>query len=57
MKVYDVSGKEVKILVNEIKAHVYYEVKFDGSKHPSGLYYYRMEAGSFRHVRNMIMDK
>ena len=57
LKVYDVLGNEVKTLINEIKHPGYYEVEFDGSNLPSGIYYYKLEAGSFIQVRKMMLVK
>ena len=57
LKVFDISGKEVRTLVNETKTPGYYEVEFDGSNLPSGIYYYKLEAGSFSQVRKMMIVK
>lgn len=42
--VYDVLGREIKTLVNEEKSAGFYEVEFNGSDFPSGVYFYRIEA-------------
>ncbi len=47
LTVYDVLGREVKTLVNEEKPAGSYEVEFDGTNLPSGIYFYRIEAGKF----------
>ena len=57
LKVYDVLGKEVKTLVNEIKPAGRYKVEFDGSSLSSGVYYYRIESGSFVDVKRMVLLK
>ena len=57
LKVYNNSGKEVKTLVNEIKPAGFYEIEFDGSNLPSGIYYYKIESGSFSQVKKMILVK
>ncbi|MBK8553738.1 MAG: T9SS type A sorting domain-containing protein [Ignavibacteria bacterium] len=41
LKLYDALGKEVKLLVNEIKPAGNYVVEFDGSDLPSGIYFYK----------------
>jgi len=46
LKVYDVLGNEVAILVNEVKPADSYEVAFDGTRLPSGIYFYRLQAGN-----------
>jgi len=57
LRVYDALGKEVVVLVNENLSPGFYEAVFDGSNYPSGIYYYKLEAGSFSKVRKMIMLK
>ena len=57
LKVYDALGKEVRILVNEIKPTGYYTVEFDGSDLPSGVYFYRLEAGEFSETKRMVLLK
>jgi hypothetical protein len=44
--VYDITGKEVVVLVNEIKKAGYYETEFDGRNLPSGVYYYQLSVGN-----------
>jgi len=57
LKVYDLLGREVAILVNEEKAPGNYTVKFDGSGLSSGLYFYTLRAGDFFQSRKMIFLK
>lgn len=57
LKVYDILGKEVAILVNEEKQAGSYTVKFDGSKLPSGVYIYKIQAGDFVSSKKMILLK
>lgn len=57
LKIYDILGNEVITLVNENKLPGLYEVKFDGSKYASGVYFYRFTAGSFVSVKKMILLK
>src|SRR5512140_2137814 len=45
--VYDLLGREVATLVNEPRTPGSYEVTFDGARLSSGLYYYRITAGTF----------
>ena len=47
IKIYDILGREVKTLVNELKQAGTYEVQFDASGLASGIYLYRIESGSF----------
>ena len=57
LKVYDLLGNEVKTLVNEQKKPGRYSVKFDGSKLSSGIYYYKLTAGSYTSVKKMMLLK
>jgi hypothetical protein len=57
LKVYDVNGKEVEILFDEYKPAGNYEVRFDASGLPSGIYFYKLESGSFSKTKKMILLK
>jgi hypothetical protein len=57
MKVYDIIGREVAVLVNETKQPGYYSVDFDGSSFASGVYFYRLTAGTFTDVKRFILIK
>jgi hypothetical protein len=55
--IYDVLGREVTVLVNEMKQSGYYSVSFDASIYPSGVYFYRLESGDFKDVKKMVLIK
>jgi hypothetical protein len=55
VKVFDVLGREVATLVNEVKEPGTYTVQFDGSNLASGLYFYRLNAGSSLATHTMIL--
>ncbi len=55
--VYDLLGREVEVLVNETRQPGTYSVPFDGSNLPSGVYMYRLQAGSFVGVKKLILLK
>jgi hypothetical protein len=57
LKVYNVMGKEMVNLVNEIQKAGSYEVTFDGANLPSGVYYYRIETNGFTEVKKMSLVK
>jgi hypothetical protein len=57
LKVYDLSGREVKALINEHKDAGYYTVSFDASGLASGAYFYRVESGSYVSVKKMVLLK
>lgn len=55
LKVYDVLGNEVAELVNEFRVAGTYEINFDASGLSSGIYLYRIQAGSLNQVKKMIL--
>jgi beta-glucuronidase len=55
--VYDLLGREVAVLVNERKTPGNYELSFDGSSLSSGVYIYRLTAGTFSQSHTMILLK
>jgi hypothetical protein len=57
LSVFDVLGREVKILVNEHKNAGTYDINFDASNLASGVYLYRIEAGDFKDVKKMALVK
>jgi hypothetical protein len=57
LKVFDVLGNEVSTLVNEHKPAGEYEIDFDGTGLPSGIYFYKLKAGSYVQSRKMVLLK
>lgn len=57
LKVYDILASEVATLVNEGKEIGVYSVTFDASHLASGIYFYRIQSGSFNQVKKMILIK
>jgi len=57
LKVYDVLGKEITTLINEEKQAGYYDIEFDASRFSSGVYFYKIQAGSFAVTKKMILMK
>jgi hypothetical protein len=55
--VYDAMGREVRRLVDGLQGAGVHEVTFDAASLPSGVYIYRLEAGSFQQVRSMTLVK
>lgn len=57
LKIFDVLGREVSVLVNEIKEPGKYSINFDASKLSSGVYIYLLNAGNFTSSKKMILTK
>ncbi len=57
LAVYDLTGREVARLVNGRREAGYYRVVFDASRLPSGIYLYRLQAGSFVVSKQMTLLK
>ncbi len=57
LTVYDVTGKEVQTLVSANMNAGAYSINFDASKLNSGMYFYKLESGSFSEVRKMMLIK
>lgn len=57
LEVFDVKGKLIIVSINEILQAGEYEVGFDGSGLPSGVYFYRLSSGSYVQTQKMILLK
>ena len=57
LKVFDILGNEVATLVNEEKPAGIYEVNFDAVELPSGIYFYKLQTGSFVETKKMVLIK
>lgn len=57
VKVYDVLGKEIATLVNEKQNAGRYSVEFYGDGLPGGIYFYKLNAGSFSESKRMVLLK
>lgn len=57
LKIYNILGKEVKTLVNEVKSAGNYDVNFEGSEFSSGIYFYRLESNGFSNTKSMMLLK
>jgi len=55
LRVYNVLGNEVAILVNEQKSPGTYALRWDASGMPSGVYFYRLRAGQFVETKKLIL--
>jgi hypothetical protein len=57
LKIFDVLGREVATLVNEVRPAGVYTVRWDASSLPSGVYLYRLRAGDFVNTKKLLLVK
>ena len=57
IKVYDLLGNEIETLVNEQKPTGSYEITWYEEQLTSGVYFYRLQAGSFVETKKMVLMK
>ena len=55
--VFDVLGRKVSELLNKTLDAGVHSVEFNGSVLASGVYFYRIEAGSYKHIKRMLLIK
>jgi len=55
--IYNTLGESIKRLVNEEKEAGRYSVEFNATALPSGIYFYRLQAGSFVETKKMVLMK
>jgi hypothetical protein len=55
--VYNAIGQTVKVLENGYKEAGIYNISFNASALPSGIYFYKIEAGQFSQIRKMMLVK
>lgn len=57
VSIYSILGENISVLVNEVQNAGDYSVTWDASGFPSGIYFYKLESGSFTSNRKMILIK
>nr|HMT12412.1 T9SS type A sorting domain-containing protein [Ignavibacteria bacterium] len=57
LHVYDVSGRLIQVLLENNLQAGEYEIEFHGTALPSGVYYYRLESGSYCETKKMVLLK
>jgi hypothetical protein len=55
--IFDLLGREVATLVNQQLKPGTYEVDWDGTNYPSGVYFYKLIAGDFTETKRMVLIK
>jgi len=57
LKLYDMNGREVMTLLNEVRSAGYYSVNFNASNMSSGVYFYTLSADNFTATKKMMLVK
>jgi hypothetical protein len=57
LKIYDILGREVATLVNQLMTPGTYLVEWDASRNASGVYFYQLQAGNFVETKKMLLLK
>jgi hypothetical protein len=57
LAIYDLLGREVAVLVNEKMDAGVHEVRFEASALPSGMFFYRLNAGDFVQTKRLVFLK
>ncbi|NOY58813.1 MAG: T9SS type A sorting domain-containing protein [Calditrichaeota bacterium] len=55
LKIFDILGEEVKVLLNEQKSEGKYNIEFNASSLPSGIYFYRLLSGNFSETKKLVL--
>jgi hypothetical protein len=57
LSIHDLSGREIRVLVNEYRAAGSYQINFNTVNLASGIYVYTLRAGNFVESKKMIVLK
>ena len=57
VKVYNIVGNEITTLINDELSTAYHSIQWDGSSQPSGVYFVKIESGSFVQTKKMVLLK
>jgi flagellar hook assembly protein FlgD len=55
LKVYNILGQEVATLVNGVEEPGYKSVSWDARRVPSGVYFYRIQAGNYLKTKKLLL--
>jgi hypothetical protein len=57
LKVYDITGREIRTLINQLESPGTNIIEFDGKNLSSGVYFYVLKVNEFREVKKMVLIK
>jgi len=57
LKIFNLLGQEVAVLLNETKTPGTYEVNWDAANYPGGVYFYKLTSGDFSETKKMVLVK
>jgi hypothetical protein len=57
LKIFDLNGKEVDVLVNQFQTAGRHEVRWVAEGFPSGIYLYQIQSGTFSETKKLILQK
>ena len=57
LAVYDMLGKEIEVIANDVMSPGSYRATFAGASYPSGVYYYRLVTEGFSETKKMLLVK
>jgi type IX secretion system substrate protein len=57
LTIFDIVGRQIELLVNQQLKTGTYEIEWNASNHPSGIYFYTLKAGTFSETEKMIFIK
>ena len=57
LKIFDITGRKVAVLLNEYKTAGIYEIKFNGENLSGGVYFYKLQSGNYSETKRMILLK
>lgn len=57
LSVYDILGNEISVLVNQNLKPGEYEIEWNATSKPSGVYYYKLQAGEYSETKKMVLLK
>jgi hypothetical protein len=55
IQIYDILGRKVETLINEVKSAGTYTATFNALNMPSGVYFYRLQTGNFVETKKLIL--